>query len=208
MKYATKNAIKIVLGILLLIAILIGAGLFGCKSSMDLYDKIAIIIFLGSYSIGVTWTLLLYGAHTYKERTAYMPFLERKVAWYKLAGFLNLTYYWLICVNFFVPAFIMVIMINDSNIEVLRIVLYSLVSIFGTLLGFILRPDKQAYGYRVAFEALDRKLYEVEDIDEAIGKKELRETLEKCEKYITHAVYGTFDVDKEHTHECCINKRS
>ena len=112
-------------------------------------------------------------------------------------------HYWLICVSFFVPAVLSVMSVYEDGVEVLKIVVYSLISIFSTLLNFMFRPDKHAYGYRIAFELLDAKLNYVEDMPEDKGKKILNDALETGERYITHSLYYTFDKNKEHTHDCC-----
>ena len=190
----TAKRIKIILGLLVILLIIGGAVCFAIFTKLDGFDKAAGIIFVGVPLVGITCARAFFGDHTYEKWEVYKSYYERKVLWIKLYVTWVVLHYWLVGLSFFAPAFLSIISAYEEGAEPFKIAIYSLISIFGTLLNFLMRPDKQAYGYRIAFELLDNKLFEVVDLLEDKAEPILRMAMETGEKYITHATFGTYDV--------------
>ena len=187
---------RIILGLLVILIIAGGAVCYAIFARLDGFDKASSIIFVGVPLVGITCARAFFGNHTYKKMEVYKSYYERKVSWIKLNITWLVIHYWLISLSFFAPSFLSIISAYEKVIDPYKIVIYSLISIFGTLLNLLMRPDKQAYGYRIAFGLLDKKLFEVVNLPEDEEAEQiLRKALETGEKYITHATYCTYDVN-------------
>ena len=185
---------KIFLGLLVILIITGGAVCFAIFAKLDGFDKAAGIIIVGVPLVGITCSRAFFGDHTYEKAEVYIAYYERKVSWVQLYITWLVMYYWLVGLSFFAPAFLSIISAYEEGGEPFKVAIYSLVSILGTLLSLLTRPDKQAHGYRIAFELLDKRLYEVVNLSKEEAETILRTAMETGEKYITHATFGTFDV--------------
>jgi len=192
--YFRKVKIRRIFGIL---AILLIIGLACCVAmflKIDGFDKAAIIIFAGIPFVGITCALLFFGEQFYSKKEEYIAYYDRRISFLKLSVVWLIIHYWLIGLSFFAPAFLSIIAAYHDELESYKIALYSLISIFGTLLNFILNPKSQAYGFRIASELLDSKLSMIDDLGDDANEI-LRLALKSGEKYITHATFGSFDTD-------------
>ena len=202
-KNSREIRIRRKIGIVSVVAIIVFACIFAIFTALNIFDKIAIIVLSGTLLVGIVWALLLFGERSYKGKDEYYPFFVRSVQWLKLNSLWMIVYYWLISVSFFAPAFLSAIAVSGIDADLHRIVIYSFVSILGTFLGFVLNPKSQAYGFRRAYELLEKKLNLMEDnnnVEE--GRRVLSKAMAAGERFITHATYGTFDADLDHKNDC------
>jgi len=203
---------KRIICVALCLAIVGVAYLLIALSKMPFYDYLAIIAFVFVPGIAVTIAILIAGDYAYENFKAYR---DREISWMKLHYVYLIVYYWLVGVALLAPAIIAIMVTysiqHEIAIDAYRVVLFCVISIFAATVNFIVRPDKHAYSYRLAFEQLQNVIFATigqmetttDNDGEAVpmlGKKEKKALLDAVrtgEVYIRHSILGTFDTDSE-----------
>lgn len=109
----------------------------------------------------------------------------RKSVWLKSSIIWMVINFWMISSSFL--STIIVIYISVQNVDATRIVFYSVMSLFVSIMGYVLNPLAMARGYRKAYQEIDRAIFEYEKKNENV------EILEKAlvcgEEYIEKYSY-------------------
>jgi len=198
MKYSIKIFIRRVLGVLFILFLISITYLFIISSELvlDVFDKIALCIFAILPIASIIYTLFLYGDNVVNDDKELLKCYQYKSAWIKLSIVWLIVHYCLLGISVITPAFILLMATHYSSeqLDIFKIVLYSLIGIFSTLLNFITNPYKQAYGYRMAFELLNKVQSMIVNKNKEERETILQTAIEVGEKYITHSTYNTFDI--------------
>ena len=197
-----KNIIRIrrLLGVIAVAALVLLTIYVVVRLGLDTFDKVAVILFVSIPVIGAVCALTVYGDHIEEidgKNEKLVPYYSRKTAWLKLNIVWLIFHYWFVGLSFLAPTItlLMAAYFGKDNIEIFRVVVYSLLGILGSLLSFIMNPIKQAYGYRIAYQILDGVLISVCNNGNGNVSKLLNDAITRGERYITHSTYGTFSVN-------------
>ncbi len=112
---------------------------------------------------------------TYK--TAYI----RKSVWLKSYIIWMVINFWMVSASFL--ATLIVIYITSNDINKVKIIFYSIMSIFTSIISYVLNPMSIAKGYRLAYQEIDKAIFKYQNS----GKKKdkiLSTAINKGEQYI------------------------
>lgn len=84
----------------------------------------------------------------------------RKSVWLKSNIIWMVINFWMVASSFL--STIIVIYISIDNLDATRIVFYSVMSLFVSIMGYVLNPLAMARGYRKAYQEIDKAIFEFE----------------------------------------------
>lgn len=154
----------------------------------ELHDILYLLLFIGciefcllvpsSTDIDSELIIKINGIH----KIAYI----RKNAWLKSNLIWMTIHYWIIAASFL--ATLIVIYITVDNLNKNSIVFYSVVSLFSSIMSYILSPMTIAKGYRLAYQEIDKAIFQYENSKDK-NTEILSFALMKGEEYIKKYCY-------------------
>lgn len=154
----------------------------------ELYDILYLTLFIGcvQFCLLVPSTSGIDSDLTNKSEGIYKTAYIRKNAWLKSNLIWITINYWIIAASFLATLIVIYVAVNDINKN--KIVFYSIVSLFASIMSYILNPLAIAKGYRLAYQEIDKAILEFENTG-STNKEFLSFALIKGEEYVKQYCY-------------------
>lgn len=177
--------------LLYLLFLIFGVGIIIVSSvvfSFELQDILYLAIFISCIEVCMLNLIIIGIEDTIINKIdgIYQTAYIRKSVWLKSNIIWTVVDYWILASSFLATLIVIYIAGNDTNKN--KIIFYSVMSLFTSIMSYVLNPMAMAKGYRAAYQEIDKAIFKYQHSKKK-NEKILLRALIKGEEYINKYSY-------------------